>query len=122
MNPTAPVTTLATLRRRAIGLVQASLVLGGMVAAIAMGGGRAEARVPAGATGPEADFCRYYQNVYDILARDLAEARTVEEQRSIRRQIERVQNVWDYRCRAAFGSLSRDTVMAPDLASGMAMR
>ncbi|HEY7270928.1 MAG TPA: hypothetical protein VH951_13975 [Dehalococcoidia bacterium] len=114
-------TTLTILRRRAVGLVQASLVLGGMLGAIAVGGGHAEARVPAGATGPEADSCRYYQNIYDILARDLAEARTVEEQRSLRRQIERVQNVWDYNCKALFGSLSRDVVMAPAVPGAMSM-
>jgi hypothetical protein len=107
---------LRTLRTRTFGLLRASLVLGGLMAPIALGGmGRAEARVPEGATGGQAAYCRHVQSLYDNLVRDLAMARTVEEQRSLKRQIERLQNVWAVHCRDPFGSISRDVVLVPEV-------
>jgi hypothetical protein len=109
-------TTSHQLQARGLRALHAALVLGGLIAATALGTpGSAEARVPPGATGAEAEFCRSYQNIYDNLVRELSLAVTPAERESLRRQIQRVQNVWDYRCKERFGLISRDVVLAGDV-------
>lgn len=100
-----------TLRTRALGLLRASIILGGVLAPVAFGGmGRAEARVPDNATGSQAEYCRGLQSEYDSLVQELAAARGSEEQRRISRQIAHLQEVWYHRCKPAFGFIEKSKI------------
>jgi hypothetical protein len=97
--------TIHTLRQRGLGMVRVTAVLGGLVAT-SFFGTVAEARVPDGATGSQAEYCRGIQNEYDTLVQELALARSIEEQRRISRQIAHLQELWYHRCKPAFGNLA----------------